>query len=140
MNPDFADAAERHWEDSELLLAEKRLANADHLLGLSAECSLKAVMLGLGMPINSKGAPRESYHRTHIDTLWHEFQTFVGDRGGARYASYLSASVCSFEDWDIGQRYARRNVFSRKRLDQHRHDARLAKSCMQAAILDGVIP
>lgn len=139
MNPDFADAAERHWEDSELLLTEKRLANADHLLGLSAECSLKAVMLGLGMPINKKGAPQDSYYRTHVDSLWHEFQTFVSDRGGARYASYLSAAKGMFEDWDVGQRYVHRKAFSQPKLEQHHHDARLARACMQAAILDGVI-
>ncbi len=41
MQADFLDAHERHWQDAELLLTNQRLANADHLYGMSAECGLK---------------------------------------------------------------------------------------------------
>ena len=51
-------ALQRHWEDAELLFSEKRLANADHLYGFSAECGLKAVMEALGMGGRSE---REAY-------------------------------------------------------------------------------
>lgn len=61
MPVDFRDAAERHWEDAEHLMNNDRLANADHLYGLSAECSLKAVMCALGMPIFSDGSPMHPY-------------------------------------------------------------------------------
>lgn len=40
----FRDAMDRHWQDAELLHRKERLANADHLYGLSAECGLKALL------------------------------------------------------------------------------------------------
>jgi hypothetical protein len=40
MNADFLDAHYRHWQDAELLFGRGRLANADHLYGLAAECGL----------------------------------------------------------------------------------------------------
>lgn len=42
---DYQDASNRHLHDAESLFAQipKRLANASHLFGLSAECSLKAI-------------------------------------------------------------------------------------------------
>jgi hypothetical protein len=49
MQADFLDAHERHWQDAELLLTNQRLANADHLYGMSAECGLKRLMLAFGM-------------------------------------------------------------------------------------------
>jgi len=44
MTADFLDAHERHWTDAEILFAQGRFANADHLYGLSAECGLKWLM------------------------------------------------------------------------------------------------
>lgn len=139
MNPDFADAAERHWEDSELLLAEKRLANADHLLGLSAECSLKAVMLGLGMPLKPSGAPEQRRHQVHINRLWDEFQTFASSRGGAHYAAILSRASAPFDDWDISERYASRSDIEEDNVSRHHMGARQARACLQEAMLDGVL-
>lgn len=54
---DFFDAHERHWGDGEILFNAQRWANADHLYGLSAECGMKAVMVGLGMPTDKQGIP-----------------------------------------------------------------------------------
>ena len=45
MSVDFRDAAERHWTDAWLLFGNNRVANSDHLIGMAAECALKAVML-----------------------------------------------------------------------------------------------
>ena len=44
LTEDFLDAMDRHWRDAELLRSSERLANADHLYGLSAECGLKALL------------------------------------------------------------------------------------------------
>lgn len=54
---DFADAHRRHWGDAELLFRSRRLGNADHLYGLSAECGLKAVAEGLEMPVAPSRLP-----------------------------------------------------------------------------------
>ena len=53
---DYADATRRHWDDGLFLLEDRRLANADHLFGLAAECALKAVMLPLRSPMKRVGA------------------------------------------------------------------------------------
>jgi len=56
MQADSRDATERHWEDANCRLADNRLANADHLIEFSAECVLRAVMLGLQiMTAGSRG-------------------------------------------------------------------------------------
>ena len=139
MNPDFVDAAERHWEDSELLLAQQRLANADHLLGLSAECALKAVMLGLGMTLKPSGLPEQRRHQVHINKLWDEFQTFAESRGGAHYAAILSHVSAPFDGWDISGRYASRADIGPATVSHHRQGARQARACLQTAMLDGVL-
>lgn len=82
MPVDFRDAAERHWEDAGHLLADARLANSDHLFGLSAECALKSVMLELGMRLKNNGKPEVPY-AVHINKLWDEFITFAHNRGGS---------------------------------------------------------
>ncbi len=53
---DFLDAHHRHRADAELLFEHDRWANADRLYGFSAECSLKAVMTTLGMPVGGLAA------------------------------------------------------------------------------------
>lgn len=54
MQVDFLDAHFRHWEDVEQLFQQHRLANADHLYGLAAECGLKRLMMVFGMLLNAR--------------------------------------------------------------------------------------
>lgn len=67
--PDYYDAAKRHFDDATFLFSDKRYANSDHLFGLSSECALKSIMLALGMKLNSSGSPKIREHRTHIKDL-----------------------------------------------------------------------
>ncbi|MDX9755575.1 MAG: SAM-dependent methyltransferase, partial [bacterium] len=117
METDFVDAAKRHWEDANFLLDENRLANADHLFGLSAECALKAVMKGLGMPVRPDGSP--SQYRIHINRLWDEFISFAQKQNGARYEVYLAGQCNPFFDWDIAQRYSPRSEFTQPDVQHH---------------------
>lgn len=138
MDPDYRDAAQRHWEDAGLLLAHERLANADHLFGVAAECALKAVMLSLGMSMH-EGKPVEKCHRVHIDLFWEEFLTFIGKRGSEKYMALLSSkSANPFADWDVGQRYAHHDLFDRSMVERHAEAARLTRRCLQESLLDGV--
>jgi hypothetical protein len=139
MPPDFRDAAERHWEDATYLLADSRLANADHLFGLSAECALKAVMLGLGMLLRPDGAPQETGHRKHIDKLWDEFIGFATGRGGVRYAAMLSGVSNPFADWDVAHRYVHRNHVLGAAGMQHHAGCVMTRQVLDAALLDGVV-
>lgn len=138
MTADFVDACTRHWEDAVHLEQQQRLANADHLYGMSAECALKAIMIGLGMTIRADGSPDEFRHRKHVDLLWPEFLTFANTRNGARYANLLAAST-PFANWRAEQRYEPRSAFSTTLLAPHRQGAVEARHALAAAQLDGVI-
>jgi len=136
MATDFRDAAERHWEDAGYLWADARLANADQLYGLAAECALKAVMLGLGMNMDpATGRPKYPYH---INRLWDEFVTFAHNRGGAHYASRVGAGN-PFANWDISQRYHHRNTITQHAAQEHKIGAAKAKAALDNAVLDGVV-
>ena len=92
---DFFDAHRRHWEDAEIFLGSHRWANADQLYGLSAECCPKAVMKTLGMPVDATGTPKARKHLRYVQKLWPIFETFAGDRDGARYLSPLPSGRLS---------------------------------------------
>lgn len=57
MKADFLDAHERHLIDAKQLYNAARIANADHLYGLSAECGLKQLMYCFGMSLDASGCP-----------------------------------------------------------------------------------
>lgn len=140
MPVDFCDAAQRHWEDAGYLLEDARLANADHLFGLSAECALKAIMLALGMTLRPEGAPADRQHRVHINQLWNEFVSFANERNGAHYASPLSAVPNPFMNWDVNQRYNNRADVTPRVAEDHHQAARTVKQVFDQAVLNGDIP
>ena len=136
MPVDFRDAADRHWEDAGYLFADKRLANADHLFGLSAECALKSVMQGLGMSLVNNSKPVAPY-ACHINILWVEFIAFAHNRGGAKYATKIDGSPNPFDDWDVNQRYAHRSIVTETKANKHQQAAETTMIILQSAILDG---
>lgn len=140
MAVDFCDAAQRHWEDAGYLLADARLANADHLFGLSAECALKAIMLALGMTLHPDGAPADRQHRVHINQLWNEFVSFANARSGAHYASLLFGIPNPFINWNVNQRYNHRADVTPKVVEDHYEAARKVKQVFDQAVLNGDIP
>ena len=140
MQPDYQDAAERHWEDAGYLMADNRIANADHLFGLSAEFGLKAIMIGLGMQMNPRkpDIPEDPY-AVHIDRLWDEFITFAQSRNGARYATVMGSRQNPFSDWDVAQRYCHRSDITNAILENHRQGALTTRKVLNNAVLEGVI-
>jgi hypothetical protein len=102
MSSDFRDASARHLEDAKLLETQSRLANADHLYGVSAECSLKCIMLGLGHPPDAVGAP--TGHRDHINVLLANFQVWASGLLDASHLAMLPNSA-AFAQWNVNQRY-----------------------------------
>ena len=115
----------------------ERLANADHLFGVAAECGLKALMLALGMA-TKHGIPRQRYHKVHIDSLWDEFIAFTGGRGGARYALRLDSDN-PFCDWRVSQRYCHRSGFFADDVNSHTQAAGVVMRLLDEALLDGVV-
>lgn len=101
---DFQDTAKRHLHDAELLFSQepKRLANASHLFGISAECALKAILKKSVGKFNPKAAG-------HIGTLLLTELSNVADTGVSG-ALVLCLDTWNkkqyFKDWGVEQRYA----------------------------------
>ncbi|MBF0336645.1 MAG: SAM-dependent methyltransferase [Nitrospirae bacterium] len=134
---DYRDAAQRHYEDAEYLLADARLANADHLFGFSAECALKAVMLSLGMQFKQNKIPVEEKYRVHINNLWDEFRDFANNRNGAHYVSMLPGGSNPFATWDVSQRYDHRSDIIETIVGNHRQAAKIVKQVLDSAVSNG---
>lgn len=132
---DFADAHRRHLEDADLLFDNDRWANADHLYGLSAECGLKAIMLGLDMSVDATGTPTEREHKRHVNGLWPVFRDFTRKHSGGKYLSLLPDGT-PFDDWSIDDRYANRGHFQRANVAPHRAAANKVGEAVQRAKLD----
>lgn len=135
---DFLDAHHRHWDDGEMLYQAGRLANADHLYGLSAECGLKAVMVALGMPTDKQGSPLGP-DRVHINQLWERFATFAQGRAATRYVSLLPGTN-PFERWSVGQRYVHQRHFTQQLVQTHREGAQKVRTVVRQAREEGMLP
>jgi len=123
---DSPDAHRRHWEDAELLLAQGRLANADHLYGFSAECGLKAVGQSLGMPLRKK----------HVQELWPICAAYFQGKLGRRYLQLLPAGT-PFTDWHHNNRYAHRGHVTGANVSPHHQAARAIRTMVQSMAQDG---
>lgn len=137
MSTNYREAAVRHFIDGDTLRSWLRHPNADQLYGLSAECSLKAVMIGLGMKTTNAGAPRDRGHKVHMPELWMAFQSFAEGRLASRYIEPL-AHLNPFDDWRVDQRYWASSVIGAARANNHRNAAIMCRESMELAIVDGV--
>lgn len=135
MSTDFRDASARHFEDALLLESQRRPHNADHLFGFSAECSLKAVMVGIGQSVAPDGAPIG--YRSHIDALWAMFQSFSSGLLDAKYLAYVPPTN-PFASWQPAQRYWGRTTFNAPNLATHKTAADECRVLLNELILDGV--
>jgi hypothetical protein len=137
MSTDYRDASDRHFEDAEILLTQSHEANADHLFGLSAECSLKAVMLALGMAIDADGAPADRGHKVHMPELWAVFQSFAEGRLASRYLEPLDKAN-PFSDWAVDQRYWARFAIAAPAPSRHKTAAVQCRLSLEKLLFDGM--
>jgi hypothetical protein len=140
MNTDFQAAARRHFDDGSYLHAGGRVATADHLYGISVECSLKAVLLGLGHPQSIRGDWPDGY-KDHIDVLWTKFQTDTAGLWDAKYLAYLAPGN-PFDTWLPRQRYWAAHYIQGKndiKLVEHQGAASDCLALLRELILDTVI-
>lgn len=134
MNSDFLDAHERHWQDAELLFLNSRLANADHLYGMAAECGLKRLMVAFGMPCDSSGTP--IHDKFHVDKVWSRYETY---RSGHLFGSSYPLPENPFEDWNVNQRYAHQSNFDQDRVNPHKDGASIVKQLLDKARRAGLL-
>ncbi|MHA3905049.1 hypothetical protein ACTPOE_16190 [Castellaniella sp. WN] len=138
MKADFLDAHLRHWEDAERLFQAGRLANADHLYGMAAECGLKSLMLEFGMPFDIlKDRPDERKDREHINLIWTRFEVYRS--GSARGTGYVlsAAGTEPFADWRASDRYAHQSGFSQDFVQGHQKGASLVIDLVKKAQREG---
>ena len=134
---DFLDAMERHWQDAQLLGSpeQRRLANADHLYGMAAECGLKALMAKKGMDLENNDTDKKKYKK-HINATWAHFSDF---REGT-LATYALTSNNPFDDWLVDQRYAAEANFDTARVDKHKTGAQQVYDLVVRAKNEGLLP
>ena len=138
MQSDFLDAHHRHWQDAEFLYAAQRLANADHLYGMAAECGLKRLMQVFGMPFDDeRDRPSVGQDRQHAEKVWVRYETYRS--GHHQGVGYGLPSLNPFDDWHAAQRYAHRSHFSSQRADPHRQGAREVHQLVSKACLEGLL-
>lgn len=135
MGEDYQDAAGRHLQDANLLFEQSppRLANASHLFGISAECSLKAIAHQSGVKIsraNGKG---------HIPKLFTELLNVApGIAGNTELAERIQTLAPLFADWEIGQRYHPQTAFDADAVGRQQTGAKNANLLMRN-VLSGVV-
>lgn len=121
MNENYAEAAMRHYQDAKFLDDKSRRENADHLYGLSVECAIKSVVVGLKPFVNS-GA-WEANHFKHINKLWDGVNLNCVENAYPALTSVLEISN-PFSNWDVSQRYCSDGWISVAVLTAHRNIAR----------------
>lgn len=135
MLADFLDAHERHWSDAEFLFENDRLANADHLYGIAAECGLKQLMVVFGMPINNDLPPRSDL--VHADQIWTRYEAY---RTGYVYGDrFTLPSMNPFLNWRADQRYAKRSWFNLPYVTPHREGAQTVQDLLRKAHWEGIL-
>lgn len=119
----FAAAHRRHWKDAEFLFGDGRWPNADQLYGFSAECCLKAIMVGEKiMSVDETGKPEKKF-RKHIDKLWQIFCDRTRDLTGKAYLRELPSGD-PFADWSTDDRYASGERFDENRVGRRQEATR----------------
>lgn len=137
MQTDFLDAHLRHQTDAEHLFGLQRLANADHLYGMAAECGLKRLMLAFGMRFDSENdRPENSIDRKHADGVWARFEAY---RSGHAAGPDYEPGDNPFADWKVEQRYAAQCHFTQAVVSQHRAGAARVCSLIKKAELAGLL-
>ena len=132
---DFQNASERHLQDAKLLFAQapKRLANASHLFGLSAECSLKAIARKFEPSAKFGGSDG------HIPRLFSELQN-VSPMIGSNpdLVRHIASIQPQFANWNVAQRYASQTTFAEETIADEQAGANKAHLLMTNC-LNGLI-
>jgi hypothetical protein len=138
MQEDFVNAHGRHMDDAERLFQVGRLANADHLYGMAAECGLKALIEKLSH--SGKLDPKQDYVHVMEDkkpaNAWSRYQARLSGHvlGGGVSVPPLNP----FSDWSVSQRYAHESCFDLLRVRAHRSGATLVSNLMKTARKEGL--
>ena len=116
LSVNYFDAARRHFQDAGVLLSANRQANAGQLLGIAAECGIKAVLVASRVPVDTEGSidrlpgVKGRGFKEHWPDLHQALTDLTGAIPDSRTATtYLSTlpNLGHFSDWRIEHRYWR---------------------------------
>lgn len=150
MSVSYKESAKRHFDDATHLKSVRgtSLGNSSQLFGISAECSLKALLIGLGLAVDASGGVQERRQFGHLPFLWREFVAFAHGRGGSMYVWLLNSVNPTnppnpFTGWSVDDRY-RSNAWLGSHIrptvvTQQRADSQRCLQALQQAILDGIV-
>jgi hypothetical protein len=109
----FAAAAERHLGDAKYLREDSRLANADHLAGLSVECALKAILIDFLGARPTEGKPQSELNgkripHGHLPELWKQVEQVLHGRNHPQFHRLVTSATPteSFQKWSVFDRYS----------------------------------
>ena len=150
MSVSYKESAKRHFADAIHLesVGGASLGNSSQLFGISVECALKAILIGLGIPTKSDGGVKDTKKFGHLPTLGQEFVAFTHGQGRAKYVTLLVSATASqpldsFVNWSVHARY-NNNLWHATRCSatvvaEQRADGQLCLHALQEAILDGFV-
>lgn len=138
MPADMYDAHLRHFEDANFLYGDNRLANADQLYGLSAECGLKAILQQLKPDFwdTNSDKPKNSKDG-HIDKLWARYEMYRA--GHVLGPKLLLATINPFDNWTTSQRYENRGFAVQHCVEQHKAGAESVRQLVCKAQQEGLL-
>lgn len=123
MTESFLSAAQRHFEDAELLRREARLDGAGHHYGISGECAVKAVCVE-----EAGERPQMHFSATAARDLRISAMPNLTGRKGQRMLADLPRL---FQGWSVHDRYSASGHTSSAQVEQWRNDAFQALNLMQ---------
>jgi hypothetical protein len=139
----YTDAAKRLVADAVVLWAQGTRETASHLAGLSAECALKSILVGLrvvavrtdGQLEKPKLAPANQPFRVHIDKLWAELLSHLKGRTGAAYVNLLPGEVPGpYDGWSVDHRYVASTQLREEDLERWTWAAIVLRDVLQVAV------
>ncbi len=123
MAESYLIAAQRHFDDAELLRRETRLDNAGHHYGLAGECAVKAVCVE-----EAKARPSKHFDsHPNRDLRGAAVPNLLG-RKGQRIRQILPAL---FDGWSVHDRYSATGHIQLVQIEQWRSDAENPLKLMQ---------
>jgi len=134
----YKQAAKRQYADALTLQRSQRFGTADHLFGLAAECSLKAILHDWGVFTLKAGKPDPDRFGKHMDAtgavvlIW-EYNLHPNGRTLPQCPTGL------FSQWRVEHRYEEDASFSEGRVETHQKDAEVVMELLQEAEISGVV-
>lgn len=139
-DPSFGDSARRHLADAELLNKADRVPNADHLCGIAAECSLKALVVDVLGGRVANGYAEDPYGKalkSHINSLWGRISVLVRGKQASEVMELFNRTS-PFVDWDVSDRYTDGSHLTPETVEKHLEGARLAARALESAKLSNL--